>query len=158
MADLQIGLNHSHPTNQVSLKFCRQSKSILPKLAFFNFLPKGWFTGQYQTRPADCCHLEAAHPWGPGHAPDLAAHQLDSQHQGGGHPSRAPSWGPSPKHPGHIHQSEKNDSWDLEESGWIKGARDRGKEERDIEVNAKAGPSMASNLSQKAGLSRLFNF
>lgn len=32
--DLQIGLNHSHPTNQVFLKFCRQSKSILPKLAF----------------------------------------------------------------------------------------------------------------------------
>lgn len=41
VADLQIGLNHSHPTNQVFLKFCRQSKSILPKLAFFNFLPKG---------------------------------------------------------------------------------------------------------------------
>lgn len=41
VADLQIGLNHSHPTNQVFLKFCRQSKSILPKLAFLNFLPKG---------------------------------------------------------------------------------------------------------------------
>lgn len=34
VADLQIGLDHSHPTNQVFLKFCRQSKSILPKLAF----------------------------------------------------------------------------------------------------------------------------
>lgn len=33
VADLQIALNHSHPTNQVFLKFCRQSKSILPKLA-----------------------------------------------------------------------------------------------------------------------------